>query len=155
VTSTALSPVIYAGILLAFLLPFATVSCDDEAVTFTGVELAFGQVEEPAPGSTLDDEIEDDAGVFAFAAVAAAVVGLALGVARRRGAGVAAGLGTAATLLLGSRASQLLGPTVDVHVGYLLALVGYFCLSLGHFVAWIRRWRAGRRTRPDAPSAVR
>jgi hypothetical protein len=111
-------------------------------------------VEEPSPGSTLDDAIEDDAGAFALTALAAAALGLVLGVAGR-GGGVPAGVGTAAMLLLGSRAFQLLGPAVDLHVGYVLALVAYLGLSIGHVAAWIGRRRSGRRTVPDATAAVR
>jgi TolB protein len=136
-----MSPIVFAGVTLAFFLPFATVSCE-ESVTFTGAELAFGQVEEPSPQSTFDDEIESESTAPALAAFLAAIVGLLLGVARWPGAGVASACGTAAMLALGSSAFQMFGPTVDIHAGYPLALLGYLALSVGHFVAWRRRRRA-------------
>jgi hypothetical protein len=139
----ATSPIVFAGVALAFFLPFATVSCD-ESVTFTGAELAFGQVEEPSPQSTFDDEIESESTAPALVAFLAAIAGLVLGVARCPGAGVASGIGTVAMIVLGANADPLFG-TVDVHVGYALALLGYLTLSVGHLAAWILRRRAKRR----------
>src|SRR5215207_8911814 len=72
------SPAIYAAILLAFLLPFATVSCGGEEVTFTGAQLALAQV--PAADvesgqETLSGDIQDESGFWALLALVAAIVG--------------------------------------------------------------------------------
>ena len=75
----------------------------------------------------------------------AAIAGLVLGVVRWPGAGVASAIGTVAILVLGASADQLFGPTVNVHVGYVVALLGYLTLTAGHVAAWIVRRRAKRR----------
>ena len=135
-----LSPTTFAGIALAFLLPFATVSCD-ESVTFTGVELAFAQVDEPTTDTEFDDQIEHEAMLFALAALIAAVAGLVLGLARWRGVAVATWIGTAAILALGWQGLETWAD-VDVHAGYWLALLGYLGLSAAQVIRRRRRRRA-------------
>jgi TolB protein len=135
-----LSPAIFAGIVLAFFLPFATVSCD-ASVTFTGAELATRQVPEPAADPAFDDEVEAEGWFLAAVALGAAFAGFVLGLARREGGGVAAAIGTAGLLGLCWQSAANFA-TVEVHSGFVLALLGYVALSLGHFVAWRRRRRA-------------
>lgn len=139
---TWLSPALFAGILLAFLLPFATVSCSDEEVTFTGLQLALAQVPEPqgpAPfDESLAEDVEREATVWAFIALGAAVAGVVLGTLRRRGGGIAAAVGLVGELgLLWAYVATL--ATVDVHAGFLLGLAGFLLLAAGHAVAAIRR----------------
>ena len=76
--SRAVSGALFLGIALAFLLPFATVSCDDEdRTTFTGLELATRNVPETptdVEGATLSSMIEDsgaNAATFVLLCVAA------------------------------------------------------------------------------------
>ena len=140
-----LSPIGFAGVAVAFFLPFATVSCDDESVTFTGVELAFGQVEEPSPQSTFDDEIESESTAPALVAFLAAIAGLVLGVVRWPGAGVASAIGTVAILVLGASADQLFGPTVERP-----CRVRSGAARLPHAHCWARR-RLDRPAESEAP----
>jgi len=71
------SPGVFAGIVVAFLLPFATVSCDGEEVTFTGAELALQRVPEEAQIALrpLADDVESESSHGAVIALAAAVAG--------------------------------------------------------------------------------
>jgi len=151
------SPAIFAGILLAFLLPFATVSCGDEEVTFTGVQLATEQVpqaETESRDEPLSEEVESSSSHWAFVALVAAAVGFGLGIAGRRGGGIAAATGLLGLLCLLLSAAGTLAD-VDIHVGFGLALLGDVAAATHHAVAARRRRRAARDTPPRARSRRR
>jgi hypothetical protein len=99
-----LSPTIFALIGLCFLLPFATVSCDDATTSFTGIQLvthtvpAGGRVYEASEGCSADlsDCVEQRGSRAARVVLFAALVGLVLailGLERGPGWCGAAGLG--------------------------------------------------------------
>lgn len=149
------SPALFAGIVLTFLLPFGTVSCSGEQVTFTGGELALFQVPTDATDyegddASLAETVEGEAGVPAFVALAAALVGFGLGLAGRRGGGVAAAVGLSAMLLLAWKAVTSLA-TVYVHAGYVLALVGFGTVASYHALAARRRRRSVVAGEPGKP----
>ena len=112
---------LFAAALLAFLFPFATVSCG-EPVTFTGLELATARVADDAPTADqreFGDEIESNGTVLALIAVVAAAVGLGLAIAQVRGVGLAALVGLLALLLLPWSAATAMADFA-VHGGYVL-----------------------------------
>ena len=117
-----LTPVtLFAAAALAFMLPFGTVSCDGDEVSFTGVELATYQVDAYASSVDLRDDVESN-GWLALVALVASLTGLAFGAAGRRGGGVCASIGVLAMqLLFVSGVSSL--ATVEARAGYWLALI--------------------------------
>ena len=120
-------PVLFLAAALCFLLPFGTVSCEEEPVHATGIELATKSV--PGTGR-LDDgepnfaqEVENRGFVPAALALAAALLGFGLalaGVRNRWTLGVAL-FGLAALGILRFVASD--ADTVRVEVGFIGALV--------------------------------
>lgn len=151
------SATLFAGIVLAFLLPFATVSCNGDEVTFTGVQLALGQVptEETQNGDeSLAQDVESESTPWALFALAAAATGLGLGIAGRRGGGIAAAVGLPAMLVLALNAATTLA-TVDLHAGFVLSLVAYFAAATAHAGAAWRRRQAARKKPPRAKSRRR
>jgi hypothetical protein len=143
-----LSPTYFALAVLAFFLPFATVSCDSASTTFTGVQLVTHSV--PAGGAV--DEAPDcsgdiggcvertSAGTATFALVAASI-GLVLGLfGIGRGPGICAAFG-----LLAIASLPLDGDTADVslHSGYLLAIASLLAAGVLHLIRAARGRRAG------------
>lgn len=120
-----LSPALFALAALAFLLPFATVSCDQAKTSFTGVQLVThtvpqgGNVDEGADCTgDISRCVESQGSALATAAFVAALLGFALGLLRfRRGPGWCAAAGLLMTLLLGTNALEPLGPTVTFRSG--------------------------------------
>ena len=149
-TQRHLGPALFGLTLLAFLLPFATVSCGQAETTFTGIQLVTETV--PGGGSVnggeqLGEEVEAEASPLAMAAFAAAVVGLvvtALGVVK--GPGWLAAAGLISTLLLGSDGLDPFGPTINFRVGYVLTLLLFIALSVLFAARAIKRRRAKSRT---------
>src|SRR6516165_5519439 len=96
-----LSPSLFTLIALCFLLPFATVSCDDANTTFTGAQLVThtvprGGVLDEAPECSTDISVcvERNASTTATIALFAALIGLALGlIGVGRGPGWCAAVG--------------------------------------------------------------
>ena len=89
-----------AAAVLAFLLPFGTVSCGTP-VTFTGLELATAGVPASSDeGHEFASEVESSGSAVALLGLLAAVAGLILAAAAVPGAGVAAIVGLLAVLLL-------------------------------------------------------
>ena len=137
----------FALIGLAFLLPFATVSCDDAMTSFTGVQLVTHTV---PPGGTIDEPpdcsgelsrcVERSSSGLATAALVAAVLGFALGVLGvAKGPGWCAAAGLIATLLLGWKAVEPFGADVTFHSGYLSMLLLFASTSVLHVKrAWGR-----------------
>jgi len=140
-----LSPSLFALAALAFLLPFATVSCDNAKTTFTGIQLVTrsvprgGRVNEA--GSCTGDLsgcVERRSSDTARAALAATVIGLLLGLFRlQRGPGWCAAAGFAAMLTLPFESGDA---DVRYHAGYWLIL--FFIAWAGglHFKRAVRRW---------------
>ena len=158
-----LSPALFALIGLAFLLPFATVSCDNAATTFTGVQLVAHAV--PHGGSLAGDEysdchtyigtcVEHSASGIATLALVAALVGLALGLhGRTKGPGWCASVGLGAMVGLPFQGG-ILGPEVTLRSGYDLAFWVFVAVGLLHARrAWVRR--KPRRAECGAPARRR
>jgi hypothetical protein len=148
-----LSPSLFALIALCFLLPFATVSCDNASTTFRGAQLVThtvprGGVLNEAPDCAADISVcvERDGARTATIALVAALVGVLLGLLRIvRGPGWCALVAFGALLVLPFK-GPLLGPDVKMHYGWDLA----FCLSAFAGCVHIRRaWRRRRTRRRD------
>lgn len=139
----------FAGVVLAFLLPFGSVSScgSGEEVRFTGIQLATAQVpaDEDVRG-TLHQDVEGDATVLAFLILSAAIIGLALAAAGCVGGGVCAGAGLVGLqVLLGVGLAAW--DSFDLYEGYGLSLLAFICAGLTHLTVAIRaRRRAGRRS---------
>ena len=144
-----LSPALFALVVLAFLLPFGTVACDDAQTTFTGLELATWRV--PAGGhvernnfdcsADLGECVEDRGSLAAAVAVLAATLGLGLGMAAfRRGEGWCVAAGLVAMLDLGLETVST-DADVTLQPGFVFAVLLYAWLALLHI------WRAFRRPR--------
>jgi hypothetical protein len=147
------SPALFAAILVAFALPFGTVSCEGPPVQFTGYELATRTVPQTTPpattddGESLPDAIEDEAGGWALIALVAAALGAALGFARRRGGGFAASAGLIAVAgLFWSSFDVLGGPEVEYELGYVATAVLFALAAVWHSALAIRRGLGRRRT---------
>jgi hypothetical protein len=134
-----LSPSLFALAALCFLLPFATVSCEDTRTTFTGIELVTrtvprGGVLQGRPDCSTDLSVcvEHAAAGTATVALAAALAGLLLGVL-----GIGRGPGWCALVGLGAVAALpfeggAFGPQVTTHSGYDLALLLFACVWFLH-----------------------
>ena len=119
----ALSPALLVLVLGCFFLPFATVSCGAEHVSFTGAELAAGAVPDSGPDS-IGDEVEAGGQFFALLALGS-VLAAAVLAALRSPSGPAFLLSELAFLALCwlyVQAALSLADEVDLQVGYLLAL---------------------------------
>ena len=145
------SPLLFALVGFSFLVPFATVSCDNARTSFTGVQLVTrsvppgGLVEDEGKRFQLGDRVEDDASIQAAVALAAAVVGVVLGaLGVSRGPGICAAVGLVAMVLLAAQAFQPLGPTVDFDVGFALAFALYLLLAVLHAALALERRRRRR-----------
>lgn len=139
--SRRISTTLFAATILAFLLPFATVSCDADEVSFTGAELATYRV---ANGGELDEEVESQAGWAAFLVLAAAITGVGLAASGRAGAGTCAAIGLfGMELLLWIAASSL--ATVTLRVGFWLALALAAATAARELVLRLREWRRDSR----------
>ena len=146
VMSRLVSVVGFAAAVVAFALPFGLVSnCDgDEEVEFTGVELVTQRV--PSDGGDLHEGVEDNAGAPATLLALAALVGLGLSVAARRGGGICAVIGLIAAQVLAVAIVASASGSSSLLVGYWLALGGTAVAGVAHLVAGIgARRAAGRR----------
>jgi hypothetical protein len=132
------SPALFAAILVAFALPFGTVSCEGPPVSFTGYELATWRVQQTSPhsktekGKSLSAEIERRSSVVTLIMLLSAVVGLALGLANRLGAGVATAVGLTATALLWGRVGDPFIADIQPRIGFEVATGLYVTLSIWH-----------------------
>lgn len=151
ISSRGLCATLFAAALLAFLLPFGTVSAGTP-VTFTGVELATATVQ----GDEEDTVAEINMGSGASLAIVAgvsALVGVALALAGLRGQGWVALLGLVSLGLLPWvvvsvgplpwDAASTLFDFVYVRTGFVLAS------SALAAVVWIRAWALLRRRRKN------
>jgi hypothetical protein len=143
-----LSATAFAGAVLAFALPFGTVSnCDGEEVRFTGAELAtFTVPPDPVNDGTLHEDVERNAGLLAACVLLAAVLGLVLAIVGRARGGLCAALGLVAAQLL-VVAVLLTGDGGSTPLeGHALALLSLAIAGVVHLIGAVRaRRRAGRR----------
>lgn len=146
------SPVLFGLIGLCFLLPFATVSCNGAETTFTGAQLVTWSVPEGGAidGADLSAQVEDEASGFAVVTLAAAALGLVLGIAGLRGGGWCAAIGLATTILMARSAFTLFGPDVTFHEGYTFTLLLFLWAGVLHGA---RAWRRRRRGRAHVPES--
>lgn len=155
-----LSPTLFALIALCFLLPFATVSCDDASTSFTGVQLVShtvpkGGVLDEAPDCSTDIStcVEREASLTAEVALALSLIGVVLGaygVIKGPGWVASATLGALVTLAL--EPFDVLGPDVTLRSGMQLALLlSVWVTALHGQRAWRRR-RLRRRAAKAASS---
>jgi hypothetical protein len=145
--SRRVSPILFATILIAFALPFGTVSCEGPPVKFTGYALATWQVQQTSPPATTDDgaslpqAIEHSASFWALLMLLAAVTGLAFGLAGRRGAGFAVTAGLVGVVALAAQPLDMSAPEIDYEVGFQIAALVYSALALWHIGFAVRRRR--------------
>ena len=125
---------LFAVAALAFLLPFGTVSCDEEQVSFTGAELATLSVDADPdePEGTLADDVESSGAAIALVTFALALVGAVVGARRDRGGGWAVA-GASGLFLLALRAEMSMAE-ITYGVGYLLSLAAFAGAGLARFV---------------------
>jgi len=119
-----MSPPVFGVILVCFLLPFITVSCEGEEATFTGVQLATGRgLDEVSPGLLEHVTIPDP---FVIIALLCAAAGLVLGFVRGRRALLwAAVAGSLGAIALATEAPfQAFGlDSLEERLGYRLAVL--------------------------------
>jgi hypothetical protein len=148
VSSRWLSPTLFALIALCFLLPFATVSCDNARTSFTGVQLVTetvpkgGKVDEaPDCDADLSVCVEKEASRTGQIALVAALVGLLLGLLGViKGPGWFASLTFGALVVLALEPFGIFGPHVTLRAGMKLALVlSAWAAALHGRRAWQRR----------------
>ena len=144
--SRGLSVALFTAALLAFLLPFGTVSCSEPPITFTGLELATATVH--GDDDYVVGEIESQGTFLAVVAGIAVLVGGCLAIAGRRGQGRAATVGIVALLLLPWSGWSAMAELV-AHSGYTLA-TGSLTAVVGIRATRLLRERrcAGRRIWP-------
>lgn len=148
VVSRRFSPALFAAILVAFAMPFGTVSCQGPEVQFTGYELATWRVQQTNPpattddGKSLPDAIEHEASALAFLMLLSVVAGLGLGLAGHRGAGFAVAAGLVCAAALWSRVLDINSGAMDER-GFDLATILLLLLGLWHAALAIRRRRLG------------
>jgi len=150
-TRRALSPAALLVVLGCFFLPIATVSCDDQQVSPTGIQLVVGQ---DPPDQLVGGHYEGDLGkdvvdeTQLFAIVAFGSVVLALGAAialpaPSRLVFLLCELGFLGFVWIGV-AGQLTAATVEYRAGFWLPLLGLAALLAFHVPAMWRRgfWAA-------------
>ena len=141
--------VLFAAAALAFLLPFGTVSCGNQTVSFTGVQLATMQVPpDPVPrtdpSNGLAAHVEAQAGAWALLALVLVVGGHVSALALGRGGGFAFGSGFALCVLLFDAATT--GADARVRGGLWLALTCVAGAGAMRASAALRARRSRKRT---------
>lgn len=153
--SRRFSPVLFAAILVAFALPFGTVSCEGPPVEFTGYELATWHVQQTTPPATTDDgeslpgAIESQGSAMALLMLVSAAAGLALGLAGRRGAGLAVLAGLFGTVLLWGKVFDI-NSGAEQESGFVVVTCLFLVLAFWHALLAVRR----RRLAPPRPVTV-
>lgn len=146
--SRGLVATLFAAALLAFLLPFGTVSCSEPPTTFTGLELATGTVH--GDDEILVGEIVTGGMLFALLGGIAALVGGGIAITGGRGQGSAATVGLVALLLLPWRGWSEMAE-LEAHSGYVLATGSLAAAVAIRATRLVRnRSAAGRRIWPAA-----
>lgn len=137
----------FAAAALAFLLPFGTVSCGEETVSFTGVELATYDVAGGDEPDSLAADVEAH-GFYALITLAVALVGAGVAAVWNRGGGYAV-TGLCGLYVLAVNPDTLLGPEIEWGPGFVLA--GFAFLLAGAARLYVRveeRARTGTSSRP-------
>jgi len=143
------SPTVFAGIVLAFALPFATVSCNGGPVHTTGIQLATWTVPDGHPHATTDDggslvrEIETRESLAALLTLLTAVAGFACGVTWRRGEAIASLLGLVFVIAMVFQSIDYADVTYEA--GFVLVSLGFPLLIVWHVSAAVVRYRRARR----------
>ena len=154
--SRKVSPALFVAILVAFAMPFGTVSCQGPPVEFTGYELATWRVQQTSPpaktddGESLPEAIEGQASLITLLMLLSVVAGLALGLAGRRGAGFAVAGGLICAFALWSDVLDL-NSGADPRGGFVLATALLLALAIWHAAVAIRR---GRLEPPRPPTLL-
>ena len=148
-----LSTAAFAVALLAFVLPFATVSCDGSSVEATGADLVLRTAPESGGDVPLGELVVAYGGGLATAAFLAFAVALWSAARNWTGAWAAVGgvAGVAALLFLKNRGG---GATegiaeIDARIGGMLAVTAGALGAFAAGAAWLRRERPA--PRPIAP----
>jgi hypothetical protein len=149
------SPTLFAGIVLAFALPFATVSCEGGDVHTTGLQLATWTVPDGHPHATTDDgeslvrAIEHRESIWALLTLITALAGFACGVARRKGEAKATVVGL--VFVLAMWWGSMVFADVQYGIGFVLVSLGFPALVVWHAsLAFGRRHRRRREERLTA-----
>lgn len=144
---------LFAAAALAFLLPFGTVACNEETVSFTGIELATRTIEpSPAAGGAPDKglagTVEAEGGTYALMTLVFLAGGLVSVAWRSRGGGFTlAAIFSLLVLLLDAAVSDA---EVDIRIGFWLALASVSGAGLLRIRAGLHT-RARRRSNELAP----
>ena len=132
--SRLFSATAFAGAVLAFTLPFGTVSsCDGEEVRFTGAELVtFSVPPDDTYSGTLHEDVERQNSALALMTLLAALGGLVLTVAGRAGGGICASIGLFAIQLLAWAVLLTSDGGSTLLVGFWVALVSLAAAAAVH-----------------------
>ena len=143
--SRFISTTVFSAALLAFLLPFGTVSCGSP-IKVTGLELATFQVQ--GDDDEFAEEVEGHGSIVALLALVSAAAGFALAAAGRGWRGVVSVVGLTALLLLPLIAVSELAD-LWLHEGFVLAVVSFSAAGCLRILERVQRRRAdGRRSWP-------
>jgi len=159
--SRKVSPALFVAILVAFAMPFGTVSCEGPPVEFTGYELASWRVQQTTPPAMTDDGeslpavIERKGSAMAFVMLVSVVLGLVLGLAGRRGAGIASAIALVGAFVLWVQALDI-NNGAEPKDGFVLTTLLLLALAVWHTALAIRRGRLDPPGQPTLlpPSAV-
>jgi len=150
------SPALFALVCLSFLLPFATVSCDNAKTSFTGAQLVTysvptgGALDASDCGRDISRCVEKDGAPPAILALLMALGGLVFGLrGRDKGPGWFATGGFIAMLWIALVGVGSLA-TIDFRVGYWLILLLFLCAMCLHAVKAVRRRRREAQPEPQA-----
>lgn len=149
--SSVASILIFAGSLLSFFLPFATVSCGSvNLVTLTGIQLATGEVVK-GPDSSQDRRVDPDP--LTDLALVCAIAGLVTTLVGRHMAGVSAscgGIGLASLLISKVRMDEQVQQQgmglikINSELGFTLAVLLLLAGAIWNSYIFSKRKRAAR-----------
>ncbi|HET9545127.1 MAG TPA: hypothetical protein VFO88_06085 [Gaiellaceae bacterium] len=138
----------FAAVVLAFFLPFGTVSCSGSKTPVTGIQLATWTVADEAYA----DAIESEASLLAALALVATLVGLGLSAwGVTRGPGWCAGVALAAFAGLGWKAYYW---GVETEAGFSIAWLLLGVVWVLHVVGVLQRRQDKRRMAAVAPEKI-
>ena len=147
-------PTVFAGVVIAFCLPFATVSCNGASTTFTGMQLVTHTVphggtfaDEDGARAEISDRVEHKSSITATLTLLAAVAGLSLGLLGRRGTGWCAVIGLVLAFILGANtgADMFSGSDVTYRAGYWATLALFGWATLVQLARAVLPWWRDRR----------
>lgn len=153
-TARSVSPILFAGAILVFLLPFASVSCSgEELMTVSGIQLVTGVTVERSDffGNQREETVFDPE-PLSIVALVAGVLGFGVAFLRMRprtiGTTVLGTTGVVALLLLYARAtseasSQAIPMAVNMELGYWLALLAFGGVAAVNGTLWLQDRESG------------